>query len=459
MNTLGSVAAYFEQWIAFQQRFRRVPGCQIAVFADGEVVLSNAFGHADVERGVEMTTDHLFRVASHSKTFTATAILQLQEAGTLRLDDAASQWVGYLKDTPLAAVTIRELLAHQSGIFRDTTRCDFWQLDGEFLDDDQLREVLLSAESKVFDRNEIYKYSNITFSLLGLVIEKASGISFNDYLVEHIVKPLGLADVGPELDPARENDYAVGYSSLHYADSRVPLQHVDTRAMAAATGVYSTAASLVRYFAAHFPGDNRILTDDSKRQMQQPISDTGSANRRYGLGIAVATIGERQLVGHSGGYPGHITNSLFDPKAKIAASVLTNAIDGPAGGWLEGFYKLLNLAEKNRDVATDQDLTPYTGRFTSLWGVTDIANLGGVLYLLKPAADDPSAEPVRLEIVDEDTLRIASGPGGGSVGELVEYQRDGDGTIATVRIAGTTHQHLDGYVLSAQGVSQRSGRR
>ena len=83
-EAVRSAAAYADSWLAYRQTYLRIPGVQVAILFDGEVVLSAAYGHADVEGDLALTPQHLFRVASHSKTFTATAVMQLVEAGDAR---------------------------------------------------------------------------------------------------------------------------------------------------------------------------------------------------------------------------------------------------------------------------------------------------------------------------------------------------------------------------------------
>ena len=315
-DAVDSAVRYADTWLAYQQTYQRIPGVQAAVLHDGEVVLSAAHGLADVESELSLTPEHLFRVASHSKTFTATAIMQLVEAGALTLDDAAGKWLPWLEQ-PVSEVTLREMLAHSSGIFRDSRDSDFWQLMRPFPDEAALREIALSGAA-VLPRNERFKYSNITFSLLGLVIRAASGQAYNDYVTNNIVDRLGLANTGPELDPSRATEYAAGYSALSYATSRQPISHVDTAAMSSATGFYSTAEDLCRYFSAHFWGDDRLISDASKRILQHDAWDVEhTPDSRYGLGFAVTKVGERRLVGHGGGYPGHITRSAFDPDDRL----------------------------------------------------------------------------------------------------------------------------------------------
>ncbi|HEY9338775.1 MAG TPA: serine hydrolase domain-containing protein, partial [Kribbella sp.] len=412
-QTLTEVLAYYDSWLAFNQRYQRIPGVQAAVFADDGIAYSSAYGLADVEQGVALTEQHLFRIASHSKTFTATAVLQLVEQGKIRLDDKAAQHVTEIVGTPVGERTVRDLLSHAGGVTRDSPEADFWQLATSFPDREHLLDVLLQPDSAVIPENDRFKYSNIGYGLLGLIIEAATGTSYNAYVQKEIVDKLGLTALGPELDPGRSAEYAAGYSSLAYATERVPIEHVDTRALAAATGFYGNARDLVTYFSAHLSGDERLLTDASKRQMQHPLWKTGEEDGpRYGLGLQVSKVGKREVFGHGGGYPGHITRSLVDGERRIAVSVLTNAIDGPAAQLAEAVLKLVDLAEsEDRDEAAD--LARFTGRYADLWSVSDIALLGGRLYVIDPTSPDPAAEPTTLE-ADGDTLRVTGGNGYGS---------------------------------------------
>ncbi len=286
-----------------------------------------------------------------------------------------------------------------------------------------------------------------------------SGASYADVVRDGIVTPLGLADTGPEYDPDRADQYAGGHTALAYADRRLPIDHVDTAAMAAATGFFSTADDLVRYASAHFVGDDRLLGEDARRQLQRTEWKVAGTESSYGLGFESMEIGGRRVLGHGGGYPGHITRTWFDPVDRLAVSVLTNAIDGPAGAWAAAIVKLIDLASSRARDQRDEtpvDLVSFTGRFASLWGVDDIVALGGCLYQLSPTLADPAASPTRLEVVDEDTLRIADTDGFRSQGEELHFTRD-DGTIVSVRGGGgSTAQPYDAFraaVATRSGVS------
>jgi CubicO group peptidase (beta-lactamase class C family) len=446
-ENLREALTYYDSWLAFNQRYQRLPGVQAAVFAGEGIAFSAAYGLADVENAVPLTEQHLFRIASHSKTFTATAVFQLVEQGRLRLDDKASQHVTEIVGTPLGERTIRELLAHAGGITRDSLDADWWQLATSFPDRDELLAILRLDTSAVVPENERFKYSNIGYGLLGLVVEAAAGTSYNAYVQTAIVDKLGLAGLGPELDPARLSEYAAGYSALSYADQRVPIEHVDTRALASATGFFGNACDLVTYFSAHLPGDDRLLSDKSKREMRHPLWPTAADDKaRYGLGLAVTKVGDRDVFGHGGGYPGHITRTLVDGERRLVVSVLTNSIDGTAGQLAETALKLIDLASsKERGDATG--LARFTGRFANLWGVTDFALLGGRLYATDPASPDPTTEPQPLE-VDDDTLRVTGGSGYGSYGESYRFTFDSDGQVESIRgSSGLTLHPLDRFTL------------
>ncbi|MCC2307674.1 serine hydrolase domain-containing protein [Cellulomonas chengniuliangii] len=457
-ETIRAAAGYLAQFVETQAVHHRVPGVQVAIRSDDELVLDMAVGVADAVAGTPLRTDHLFRIASHSKTFAATSVMQLVEAGRIRLDDAIGQYVPELVEagSPIAEATIRELLGHQSGVIRDGVHADFWQLAYPFPD----RETLIAdivADGRVYARNEHFHYSNVGYSLLGLAIEAASGQTFDEYTRTHIIEPLGLTRTGAEYDPARADEYASGHTALLFGThERQVIEHVDTRVMSAATGFYSTAAELTEYGAAHWFGDTRLLSDDSKRLMQRlesVVSSYGEEVGRYGVGMDVRKIGDRPLIGHSGGYPGHITRTYIDPKDKLVVSVLTNAVDGPATPIATALVKLIDAALTPRRGFTPPapagvlpPLESYTGRFANLWGLLDLTVLGGRLVALDPSSADPMEGFEELEVVGPDTLRVHPQTGFGSSGELIRLERAADGSIASVRVGGMTSWPVEEFL-------------
>ena len=452
--------AYYDTWLAYQRQYQRIPGIQVAVRTGDRLALSRAYGEADVERHVPLRQDHLFRIASHSKTFASIAVLQLVEQGKLRLDDTVGHWLPWMAEakSPLATATVGELLSHSSGIIRDGRDSDFWQLGKPFPDRDALKAEMLSAQAPVIPANDHFKYSNIGYGALGLVIEAAAGTDFNSYVRSHIVDRLGLANLGPEYEPARAGEYATGYSSLLYADHRVPIEHVDTHALSAATGFYANAEDLTQYFSTYYFGDQRLISDVSKRRMFHPVwtaDDNRTSGSTYGLGVFIERVNKRTLIGHSGGYPGHITNSLVDPDNRIAVSVLTNSLGSPVSPLVQTAYKLIDLAStpaSDVDAKAPRagvDLHKFTGRFASLWSVFDVAVLGGKLYMLQPYDLDPAKNAIALSVIDGNTLRVDGGTGGNQYREPMVFTFDPSGKIASVRLSGLFVPY-DQWVLPAQ---------
>jgi len=434
---------YIRDWVSYKVWQLRVPGLQVAIGYRGEVLLDEAWGYADVEAGRRLTTTDLFRIASHSKTFTATALLQLAERGSLRLDDTVGTYVPALVDggSPLADATIRELMEMGAGVIRDGHDGDYWSLLRPFPDEQELLALVLDRGQKV-PAGSSFNYSNLGYSLLGLVIARVSGKSYNAYVRESITEPLGLRNTGPDLDPDRADDFVVGYTGFHTARRRRRIDHVDTRAMAAATGFHGTASDLVRYFSQHVIGQGTLLDDHSKRLAQRKAwsATEDPADRGYGAGFIVDRIGGRDVRGHSGGFPGHITQSVFDPESGLVVSVLTSAAAGPATLIATAITTLLDAAADTdapgTPVPDDVDTSTFTGRFANPWGVSDIARLGDRLLEVDPSSPTPLESPTRLEVVDADTLRMTHGSRFGSIDEDITYERDADGAVLSIRGGG-----------------------
>ena len=459
VDALREALAYVDAWLDYRIWKLRTPGAQVAVWFDGRLQFSQAYGVSNLGTGEVLTTSHLFRIASHSKTFTATAIMQLVEAGKLRLDDTVGAWIPELSEagSPLAEVTVRQLVSHSAGVIRDGVDSTFWAHSRPFPDEEALMELTI-REGAVREPDATFKYTNIGFSLLGMIIGKAAGSTYNDYVQTAIIEKLGLQNTGPELDESRLSEYAGGHSGLSSWSERQVIPHIDTHAMAAATGFYSTAEDMMHFASAHVFGDDRLISDRSKREMQRPMW-TGLAPDKpqdgYGYGTTIHDYDGHRMVGHSGGYPGHITRTMWDPNEGLAISVLTNAVDGPAEELASGILKILDKAREvprklplssglvnSADIpepashGEEIDLDRFTGRFAALWGVTDVYILGGRLFASSPVTPSPLVQPYELAVVDENTLRIMGGSPYGSVGEQFRYERDADGRIISVFTGG-----------------------
>lgn len=444
----GPTLEAIDRWISYRVWHTRTPGAQVAIGVRGRSCFSRAYGYADLQSRTPMRNDHLFRIASHSKTFTATLVLQLVEQGLLGLDEPVGDHVPGLAE-PLAGVRLQELLEHTGGVLRDGRDADYWQHRRDFPDRGELLALAEDGGLKS-GPGEHFAYSNLGYSLLGLVVEKVTGQTYADAARTRICEPLALSDTAAEYVEERADDYAAGHSGLHTAAQRHAIDHVVTYAMAAATGFTSTATDLVSYFTAHALGDERLLSDRTKRLQQRRANDTDvddPAQGGYGWGLITEAVDDTTYVGHSGGYPGHITKTLLDPTTGLVVSVLTNAIDGPAALLARGIAQLLAEARRRPAATTPLSVTALarTGRYASEWAVLDLAAVGGRLRTIVPTTWTPMENADEVVEHEPDQFRIAAGNGYGSVREPVTFTTETDqpdGPVTEMRYGGMSMHPL-----------------
>ena len=437
---------YIQSWLSFRYKHEEVPGFVVAVARNGEVLMNEAYGYSDLETQSEMRPDHLFRIASHSKTFTATAIMQLQENGKLRIDDSVVTYVPWLaehKDKRWLTVTIRQLMSHSAGVIRDGLISDYWSLRERFPDSEQLKELVLSTDL-VVDANVKMKYSNIGYSILGELVELVSGDSYNTYVNANIVTPLGLANTGPELTSEIQPRLVTGYSRRDFSKRRLPIDHIETNAMSAATGFYSSATDLCQYFTAQFIGSGHLLSDESKKEMQRAqwgvASLSGVEDSQYGLGLDIVKVGDRKTIGHGGGFPGHITRTYGDPKEKLVVVVLTNCLSSPVDDIAKGIYHIIDFFQKNdlSSVANDNYPSHLEGRYMNLWGVNDIVFTSEKIVSASPDSWYPFKTVEELISVGENTLLISKTGGFYAENEKVKFNVNEDMVVSSINYAGST---------------------
>lgn len=455
LDRLREIAPYLSRWLATQVETRQTPGAQVAVRLGEELVLSQAYGVADLATDEPLRTDHVFRVASHSKTFTAVAVLQLVEQGRLRLDDTVADLLPDYRRTPLAQVTVRELLSHTGGAIRDGVDSDFWQLDRPFPDAEGLLAVV-REHGATYQPQEHFKYSNIGYGVLGAIIEQVTGTAYAEHVTSAVLAPLGLTSTVPELTEAAAGRAVRGHSRPHgRARDRVTVEQARTGALAGATGFASTAQELSRFFGALALGSGELLSDRSLRLMQRAEATftRKGAQASYGLGLIRAEVGDRATVGHSGGFPGQITRTLLDPADGLVVCVLTNAVDGPAEALATGVVHLIDLLSK--DAADWQalpqgvhvpDLDRLTGRYHCLWGRTDVVRGGDRLVMLDPTTPSPLDDCHEMRALDATTLRPQDTDGFGGSGEQVPFELDEAGQVVRMRVTGVSSWPEEAYL-------------
>jgi len=414
----------------------RIPGLSAAVVHGNHVVFERAYGHA-VEGGRRRVTGTTcYRIASISKVFTATAVMQLVERGAVRLDERAQHylpWFRARRDASLDPITVRQLLSHTAGVERDGT--DHWASDRfPTLEDLKARA---SDGMAVFAPLECWKYSNLGYAVLGQAVAAASRQPYEDYVRSAIIEPLQLTHTGFALTRNVLASLAVGYGRDRAGRGRQPVPNPDTKALRAAAGLVSNAGDLCAFMSAQLPGSGRLLSDLSKREMQRPYSSRND-DGQYGLGYNIWSVDGRAVVGHGGGFQGFKTAIGMDTERRIGVTILTNAIDGPAQPLLIGVFKTIQdcLARATRPAPSSGTLAAlrrYEGRYTGRWWDLELVTVGGRLVGYDPSGDRPLQSANELEARGPGRFQIVSGPGAGHVGETVTFEHDARGLPRSLR--------------------------
>lgn len=433
---LRSALDYIGDWLAFQVKASQQPGCMMAIAYRGEVVAEYAFGHADLDTGEQLTPRHRFRIASHSKAFTAAGIMRLRERGQLKLDDSAGQYVKGLHPD-VAATTITQLLSHTAGLMRDGADSGQFSDQRTYLTTDELLSEL--KQPPAIDPNTRFKYSNHGYGLLGLIIEAIVQEPYNSWLQREIIDAVGLRETAPDMTLLPKTaPFARGHSRLAPVGRRMVIPGDNpTHAMASATGLVATAADTARFFAQLAPNAKKsVLSVASRREMSrgQWRIQQDAEQAAYGLALMSGTTAGWDWFGHSGGFQGYISRTSVIPSCGITVSVLTNSVDGWAASWLNGTKYILQMFSTHG--APTKRVSDWTGRWWTLWTALDLVPLGNQVFTANPYLINPFMDGSQIEITGRDAGRIVKAPGYASHGEPVRRERNKKGDVTAVWLAG-----------------------
>lgn len=429
-------------WIEGQMAYKGLPGVSFAVVHDQELVWARGFGWADVERTIPATPDTLYRVASITKTFTATAILQLRDAGKLRLDDAVADVLPWFKPAPAnsdaSPITIRHLITHTSGLPREAP-FPYWS-EAVFPSVDDIRGAL-PAQAGIFPTETRWKYSNLAVVIAGEVVSAASGEPWSAYVRHHILEPLGmrnsLTDTPPRDHPLLARGYARRLPSGERATS--PYSHV--HGVSAAAGLTTCVTDLARFAMLQFRGDGApVLGGRTLREMQRVHWLDPDWQMGWGLGFQILRLNNRTLIGHGGVLRGYRSEFRFSVADKVAMIVMINADDGEPRLFIEKAFDwvapaLVRAATPPSPPATpDPSWSRYLGRYRNAFGDAQVLVLNGRLTWIGPNLPDPTLAPATLVPAGEHRFRIETKDGMALPGEHVVFELDENGRVARVKL-------------------------
>ncbi len=426
-----ALAAY-EKWLDGERAFKKIPGIASALVIDQDVIWQGGTGYADWARKTPATPNTLYSICSISKLFTSISTLQLRDQGKLRLDDPVAKHVpwfapktAYPADGP---ITVEGLLTHASGLQREFADTLWVEPNMAFPTIDELKRDVAGREV-AYRPEQYFQYSNLGFTMLGAVVEAASGRPYADYVQTNILGPVGLTNTFSEMPAAeRGKRLAMGYSGIDRDGNRHPMPFYQTKAMAPAAGYASTALDLAKFASWQFrllaEGGTTVLSATTLREMQRVHFLDPDWKTTWGLGFEVWRHDDKTFVGHGGSCPGYRTQLTMKPDEKIATIVMTNTFDTDASGLAQQAYEFLGPAVKEARAdtartiaAADPALDRYLGTYLSFGGEMEVIRWQGGLATMQV----PSANPVKT---------------------ITKYRKTGDHTFREIRPDGALGERM-----------------
>lgn len=433
---LKAALDYIHSWLDFQMRASQQPGCIVAIAHRGKVVAEYAFGHANLATGEKLTPRHRFRIASHSKSFTAAGIMKLREQRKLRLDDPVGDYVKDLHPQ-VAETTLGQIMSHSAGLVRDGDDAGQFVDSRPYLSKDELLAALRSPLA--IEAGARFKYSNHGYGLLGLVIEAVTGEPYRVWIERKIIDAVGLRETRPDMPLAKGTPLAQGHTPRLPLDRRLVIPgDTPSNAIAPAAGFVCTAADAARFFARLAPNaKGSVLSTASRREMTRRHwrNPHASIEGYYGLGIMSGSTAGWDWFGHTGGLHGYISRTAVIPACDLTISVFTNSSDGWALPWVDGAMHILRtFATRGAPRTRVRD---WTGRLWNSWNAFDLVPIGDRVLVATPQAFNPFMDVAEIEVTGRDKGVIAAAAGYSSYGEPVRRIRSKSGNVTEIWLAGS----------------------
>ena len=300
-----------------------IAGVAVAVIKGRDTIEMRGWGFADAENDVPVTPASVFRIGSITKQFTSAAIMQLVERSKLSLADTLG---ALLPNMPVTwrKVTLRQLLNHTSGIPSYTDLGPKWFVR---IREDMVPDSLLAftaSDTVNFAPGMSWRYDNTGYVLLGMILDKTTGVKYPQYLNEQLFKPLGLASTMYCSTEPLIKHRAQGYGRV--GKQLVNANYIGMSQPYSAGALCSTIGDLVKWTRALHGGS--VVSAASLAQMTTPVGP--AAARHYGFGLGVDSLAGHLRIAHGGGINGFLTQSSYYPNDSLIVVVLTNTSPSPA---------------------------------------------------------------------------------------------------------------------------------
>ncbi len=295
---------------------QNIPGLVIAIGQGDELLWHRGFGFADLESQTPATPEHLFRIASISKSLTSVALGILVEGGLLDLDAEIQEYVPYFPAKP-HQVTPRLVASHLAGI-RHYRGSEFFSKQHFNSVEDAV--MVFANDSLISIPGEEYHYSSFGWNLLSAAIEGASGRPFLEFMREFVFDEMEMTSTYPELDGVMDGPLVSFY---RHEDGEPQLEpEVDNSIKWAGGGFVSTSADITRFGLGMM--QNKVLTSETFDLFTKPMKDASGTSTRYGIGWASDHFDGRRYIGHTGGAVGGSSILFMLPDSELVVSIICN---------------------------------------------------------------------------------------------------------------------------------------
>jgi CubicO group peptidase (beta-lactamase class C family) len=435
-NSLKDAIGLIDAWLESQQAYDHLPGISAGIVKNQQLIWNKQYGFADLRKNVPTTSETVYSICSISKLFTAIAIMQLQEAGKLKLDDDVSDILPHFnvqqQFKESGPITIRSLLTHSSGLPRESDYPYWSGPDFTFPTIEKVNEKM-GAQKTLYPASTYFQYSNLGITLLGEVIEKISGKPYEVYVEENILKPMKLGNTHPFMPKGQTGDkLATGYSSIKRDGTREIIPRYDARGLNAAAGYSSTMEDLAHFSSWQFRllenGGKEILSAATLKEMQRVHWVDPDWKIHWGLGFAIHQNNGKTLVGHSGNCPGYRTTMILEPTEKFAYIVMINANVNP-WKYASQIRYILQKGQGEQNSKPEVNLQAYTGLYNAQpWGSEKkVIQWYGNLAILDLPSENPLEDMTLLQHEKDDTFRRIRRDE--NLGEQITFERDKDGKV------------------------------
>lgn len=407
-----------DTWITHFRDYYHIPGIAVGVIKNNQIQYQNCFGVSNVVTQDPITPHTYFHIASISKSITAIAIFKLIEARHITLKTPVvhilPEICSIASPFPLHTITIEHLLSHTSGLPRDGAS-PHWESD-QFPTREALR-AMLPLLTTYAPAGAQFKYSNLGYALLGLVIETISGISYASYVKKHILKPYRLHTIHIDT-PSTTESYATGYGLIRYDTQREHFLHAQTHAFAPATGYAATLTHLLTLLQHFDPAPPTTVMPQTRYTAIRKHKIPTEHNEYYSLGFEIEHHGTHTMIGHTGGFAGFSSKFMYDPKRKLGVIVLMNTHDSRSSDLVSGILNAYDDCIKKEIHAHSPNIF---GHYQSRYDNMVIAPYGKDLLAFHPKSTSPTRDGLLCTPTKHSSYRIARSSPFESCGESVSF--------------------------------------